>query len=73
MNDEINTEDILQSALKANKECFIPRYADSTMDMLRLQSWNDYESLPETSWKIKQPAEVDNRESALESGMFEVI
>jgi 5-formyltetrahydrofolate cyclo-ligase len=68
MNDEISTVDILQSAFMANKECYIPRYAGSTMDMLRLYSWQDYESLPETSWKIKQPADEDNRESAFESG-----
>ena len=38
------------------------------MDMVRLYSMADYESLPETSWHIKQPLEEDEREEALQSG-----
>lgn len=69
MKDEINTEDILRSALRSQKECFIPRYVGSSTDMLRLNSWQDYESLPVTSWNIKQPADDDSsRKSALECG-----
>lgn len=71
MSDEVNTESILQLALSSNKECFIPRYVGSTMEMLKLRSWDDYQTLPETSWKIKQPADDDNsRESALETGLL---
>ena len=41
----------------------------SQMDMIKLHSWDDYINLPETSWKIKQPADDDNsRENALETG-----
>ena len=37
--------------------------------MVRLTSWEDYLSLPTTSWNIKQPPESDaNRENALSSG-----
>lgn len=69
LSEEINTEEILQSALQSNKECFIPRYIGPNMDMLRLYSWQDYEELPKTRWNIKQPPDDDtSRESALDSG-----
>jgi len=71
MADEIRTTDILHAALSANKECFIPRYVGSVMDMVKLHSWEDFASLPETSWKIKQPADDDSsRESATDSGIL---
>ena len=68
--DEIRTMDVLRAALSANKECFIPRYVGSVMDMVKLHSWEDFVSLPETSWKVKQPADDDNsRESATDTGI----
>ena len=63
--------DILRAALSANKECFIPRYVGPIMDMVKLHSWEDFMSLPETSWKIKQPADDDSsRELAADVGML---
>jgi len=74
MADEVRTTDILRAALLANKECFIPRYVGSVMDMVKLHSWEDFMSLPETSWKIKQPADDDNtRETATDTGIFHNI
>ena len=71
MPDEICTMDILCAALSANKDCFIPRYIGPVMDMVKLHSWEDYVSLPETSWKIKQPADDDSsRESAADAGIL---
>lgn len=71
MNDEIKTDVILRAALESNKHCFIPRYVGAAMDMLRLHSWEDYESLPETSWKIKQPpADDKDREVATDTGLI---
>ena len=41
----------------------------SEMSMLRVHSMSDLLSLPETKWKIKQPADDDtSREDALETG-----
>lgn len=38
------------------------------MNMVQLKSWADYETLPETKWKIKQPADDDIRAEALDTG-----
>jgi len=74
MADEICTVDILRAALSANKDCFIPRYVGPVMDMVKLYSWEDFMSLPETSWKIKQPADDDSsRESATAAGISSCI
>jgi len=74
MTDEICTTDILRAALSANKECFIPHYIGSVMDMVKLRSWEDFMGLPETSWKIKQPADDDSsRESAFDAGSLHTV
>ncbi|RXG61764.1 5-formyltetrahydrofolate cyclo-ligase, partial [Armadillidium vulgare] len=75
MSDEIQTLGILKDAFKMNKICFIPRYDSSSnhMDMVRINSWQDFESLPETKWKIKQPLFEDKRETALSSGGLDLI
>ena len=53
---------------ETGKECFIPKYVGPKMDMVRLKDWSDYDSLPVTSWNIKQPADDELREDALETG-----
>ncbi|XP_044066211.1 5,10-methenyltetrahydrofolate synthetase (5-formyltetrahydrofolate cyclo-ligase) isoform X3 [Siniperca chuatsi] len=68
MDDEVRTEEIIKDVFKWGKSCFIPRYESSSshMDMLKLDSLQDMETLPLTSWNIRQPAEDDNsREEAL--------
>ncbi|XP_071525445.1 5-formyltetrahydrofolate cyclo-ligase [Panulirus ornatus] len=75
MNDEIQTEFILQHALDTGKTCFIPRYDSKStyMDMVRLHSWEEYESLPLTKWQIKQPPLDKQCETALSSGGLDLI
>lgn len=71
MDDEVRTEDIIKDLFKWGKSCFIPRYerSSSHMDMLELKSLQDVETLPLTSWNIRQPAEDDKRrEEALAGG-----
>lgn len=73
MHDEVRTEAILQHMFSSGKVCFIPRYqSDSNhMDMLQLNSMEDLNSLPITSWNIRQPADNDTqREEALATGNF---
>lgn len=37
--------------------------------MVKINSWQDYCDLPETKWKIKQPADNDIRPDALDTGL----
>lgn len=71
MSDEVCTKEIIKDIFKCGKSCFIPRYESSSshMDMLKLSSLQDMETLPLTSWNIRQPADDDNsREEALAAG-----
>ncbi|NP_001187620.1 5,10-methenyltetrahydrofolate synthetase (5-formyltetrahydrofolate cyclo-ligase) [Ictalurus punctatus] len=76
MHDEVRAEAILQHMFSSGKVCFIPRYqSDSNhMDMLQLNSMEDLNSLPITSWNIRQPADNDTqREEALATGGLDLI
>ena len=74
MKNEVQTYEILKHALNSGKNVFIPKYVESNMDMVRLNSLKDYDDLPETSWHIKQPSDEDcNRENALNSGGLDLI
>ncbi|CAF0790459.1 unnamed protein product [Rotaria sordida] len=68
MNTEISTRDIIQHAFQSNKHVFIPRYNSTSMDMLRIYSLDDLDSLPITKWNIRQPSLDDkNREIATDN------
>lgn len=72
MEDEVSTQDIIQDVFLCGKSCFIPRYESggSHMDMLKMDSLQDMETLPLTSWNIRQPAGDDeSREEALSAGL----
>ncbi|XP_034734333.1 5-formyltetrahydrofolate cyclo-ligase [Etheostoma cragini] len=74
--DEVSTEEIIKDVFKCGKSCFIPRYQSSSnhMDMLKLNSLQDIETLPLTSWNIRQPPEDDiSREEALSTGGLDLI
>ncbi|XP_064620596.1 5-formyltetrahydrofolate cyclo-ligase-like [Lineus longissimus] len=73
MHDEIHTEGILEHIFKSNKKAFIPHYIGDMMEMVRLHSMEDYQQLPETSWKIKQPPDEEKREDALETGGLDMV
>ncbi|XP_047480994.1 5-formyltetrahydrofolate cyclo-ligase-like [Penaeus chinensis] len=75
MHDEINTDLLLRDALDAGKAVYIPRYDSKStyMDMVRLKSWEEYDALPMTKWKIKQPPLDQDREQALGSGGLDLI
>ena len=74
MKNELQTPLILEHALACKKLVYIPKYVDSDMEMVKIHSMEDYESLPETSWHIKQPLDNDNtREEAIPSGGLDLI
>lgn len=76
MDDEVCTKEIIKDVFKLGKSCFIPRYESGSnhMDMLKLSSLQDMDTLPLTSWSIRQPAEDDqSREDALSAGGLDLI
>lgn len=74
MDDEVRTESILDHAFVNCKTVFIPKYVSDVMDMVRLDSKEEYDGLPETKWHIKQPADDDNsRDNALDGGGLDLI
>ncbi|EZA62385.1 5-formyltetrahydrofolate cyclo-ligase [Ooceraea biroi] len=72
-NDEVDTVPILKHILDMGKEAFVPQYQGKTMEMVRLKSMDDYETLPFTKWNIKQPSSTDRRQNALETGGLDLI
>lgn len=44
------------------------RYHGEVMEMVKLDSMEDYERLPLTKWNIKQPNVNERRDNALETG-----
>lgn len=43
------------------------------MEMVKLESLRDYDTLPLTKWNIKQPNLSDQRENALETGTYDIL
>lgn len=66
--DEIDTTPILKDIFNNKKEAFIPQYHGKTMEMVKLNSMEDYQALPLTKWNIKQPNITECRENALDNG-----
>ncbi|XP_057312202.1 5-formyltetrahydrofolate cyclo-ligase-like [Hydractinia symbiolongicarpus] len=68
MRSEVYTDDILADVFKTKKKCFIPHYIGDDMKMVLLKDQEDYNNLPLTAWNIKQPANEEIRECAIDSG-----
>ncbi|XP_028986148.2 5,10-methenyltetrahydrofolate synthetase (5-formyltetrahydrofolate cyclo-ligase) isoform X1 [Betta splendens] len=76
MSDEVHTEEIIKDIFKQGKTCFVPKYKISSrhMVMLQVRSLHDIETLPLTSWNIRQPEDDDNsREEAFFGGGLDLI
>ncbi|XP_023669798.1 5-formyltetrahydrofolate cyclo-ligase isoform X2 [Paramormyrops kingsleyae] len=75
MPDEIHTEEIIEDIFQKGKVCFIPRYLpnSSHMDMLKVTEAKDIQSLPVTSWNIRQPGDEEQGEEALATGGLDLI
>ncbi|KAG0367582.1 5, 10-methenyltetrahydrofolate synthetase-like protein [Gamsiella multidivaricata] len=67
MHGEISTPDIIRTLLEQNKSCYVPRCKGSNMDMVKIESWEDFMSLPKNSWNIPEPAHDESRENALDT------
>ncbi|XP_059478675.1 5-formyltetrahydrofolate cyclo-ligase [Neocloeon triangulifer] len=75
MSEEVQTCGILKNIFSTGKHCFIPRYesVNNSMEMLRLHSMDDIQTLEVTKWDVRQPSEIDGRENALETGGLDLI
>jgi len=79
MSDEINTLPLVERLFQLDKTCFIPKYVGNSMEMVRLDSFEEIDRLPLTSWNIRQPADDEDehrrpaREKALQSGGLDLI
>ncbi|XP_060816383.1 5-formyltetrahydrofolate cyclo-ligase [Bombus pascuorum] len=71
--DEIDTIEILKYIFERKKVVFVPRYKGKEMEMVKLLSMHDYETLPLTKWNIKQPNVNELRENALQTGGLDLI
>ncbi|KAF9409381.1 hypothetical protein BGZ94_001972 [Podila epigama] len=67
MHGEICTTDIIKTVLNQNKSCYVPRCHGKDMDMVKINSWDDFLSLPKNSWGIPEPKLEDDRENALDT------
>ena len=45
----------------------------SLMEMVQIYDWQDYQNLPLTKWKIKQPRDDEHRPEALQLGTLDLI
>ncbi|GFQ74721.1 5-formyltetrahydrofolate cyclo-ligase [Trichonephila clavata] len=72
---EVDTRTILANIFSSGKECFIPTYdsKSTSMMMVKLQSLQDFENLPVTSWNIKQPQYSEDLQDALATGGLDLI
>lgn len=63
---EIMTTNIIHHLLKSDKNCYIPRCTKTTMDMVKITSLEDFESLPINKWNIPEPPLNEARVNALD-------
>ncbi|CAO3567700.1 unnamed protein product [Mortierella alpina] len=67
MHGEICTRDIIKALLNQKKSCYVPRCKGQIMDMVKIESWEDFLALPKNSWNIPEPTFDQSRENALDT------
>ncbi|KAI9267352.1 5-formyltetrahydrofolate cyclo-ligase-like protein [Sporodiniella umbellata] len=70
---EIVTTEMIRYLLRLNKNCFIPRCSPQGMEMVKIHSLQDFESLPLNRWNIPEPPKEQRRENALETSGLELV
>lgn len=72
METEISTRQIFIDAFRSQKQVFIPRYDSQRMEMVRIDSIEDLDSLPMTKWKIRQPS-LDDQRRIIADGNIDLV
>ncbi|KAF9382262.1 hypothetical protein CPB97_007251 [Podila verticillata] len=68
MHGEICTTEIIRTVLSQNKACYVPRCrGKDIMDMVKIESWDDFLALPKNSWGIPEPRLEEDRENVLDT------
>ncbi|CEG69819.1 Putative 5-formyltetrahydrofolate cyclo-ligase [Rhizopus microsporus] len=70
---EVITTNIIHHLLRSGKNCFIPRCTKTHMDMVKINSIEDFNSLPVNKWKIPEPPLDQDRENALETEGLDLV
>ncbi|PIA13651.1 nagb/rpia/CoA transferase-like protein [Coemansia reversa NRRL 1564] len=55
-NGEVQTKPLIRHALDEGKTVYVPRCDGSVMDMVRLESSHDLDTLPQNKWGIPEPS-----------------
>ncbi|RUS34889.1 5-formyltetrahydrofolate cyclo-ligase family-domain-containing protein [Jimgerdemannia flammicorona] len=63
MSGEIVTRAIIQDLFQKKKTCYVPRWGKDEMEMVRLESWEDFLSLPVNRWNIPEPSHEQARDN----------
>ncbi|KAF9571490.1 hypothetical protein BGW38_008611, partial [Lunasporangiospora selenospora] len=45
------------------KSCYVPRCKGKDMDMVKIESWDDFLALPKNNWNIPEPTQDQIREN----------
>ncbi|KAK9765328.1 hypothetical protein K7432_006419 [Basidiobolus ranarum] len=70
---EVSTTELLRELFEQNKNCYVPRWGNNHMDMVKLVSWSDYKGLPVNSWGIPEPIHEEKRINAFEEGGLDLL
>ncbi|KAJ1559300.1 hypothetical protein HK096_001030, partial [Nowakowskiella sp. JEL0078] len=61
-NGEIQTTDLIERLFLDGKDCYVPRWGrEKTLEMVKLDSIDDFKSLPLNAWNIPEPSADENR------------
>ncbi|TPX37029.1 hypothetical protein SmJEL517_g00825 [Synchytrium microbalum] len=62
MPTEASTAGIIQDLFQKGKNCYVPQWTSDEMEMVRVNSWEDYQNLPLNKWNIPEPPHDSHRD-----------
>jgi len=71
---EVRTENLLKHALNSGKNCYVPYIVNnSKMEMVKINSWEDFLSYPKSKWGYPEPSSMSNSPIALKTESLDLI